>query len=195
MQRYTPDLSGRSIHCAVEGACGGTSLGLHLAANAISDGGRVLWASPDMPDATRFSQLFAHLSLVESSRFHAMNLVGNMELATNAILDAMNGLPSVSLIVLDDWCSRSGRVAKDSIEQMLRLHSSKNETVCLLLISKGGSDASGSGQALVARAQKPLADAGYEIWKLIKDASGSKRELMIDSESTTLQIQDDGYFV
>ena len=74
MERYDFALRGDRIHRAVEGSIGGTSLGLHLAAGRINGGQRVLWASVEMPDPARFSQLFQHLSLVESSRFHAMNL-------------------------------------------------------------------------------------------------------------------------
>ena len=56
-----------------------------MAKQAISDGGRVLWASPEMPDATRFSQIFSEISLTESSRFHAMNLVGNVDQALDSL--------------------------------------------------------------------------------------------------------------
>ncbi|MGB0329928.1 MAG: hypothetical protein ACPGCU_04840, partial [Candidatus Poseidoniaceae archaeon] len=78
-QRWSMDLTGKRIHLSVEGGCGGTTFGLHCAVNEIQTGGRVLWASPEMPNATRFSQLFASLNIVESSRFHAMNLIGAMD--------------------------------------------------------------------------------------------------------------------
>ena len=81
MERYDFALSGDRIHLAVEGSIGGTSLGLHLAADVINAGQRVLWASVEMPDPARFSQLFQHLSLVESSRFHAMNFGGRFDLS------------------------------------------------------------------------------------------------------------------
>jgi len=79
MQLWQAPLDGSSIHLAVEGSCGGTSLGIQLARQAIADGGRVLWASPELPDGTRFSQIFSGLEITASSRFHAMNLVGNFE--------------------------------------------------------------------------------------------------------------------
>ena len=104
MERYDFALSGDRIHLAVEGSIGGTSLGLHLAADVINDGQRVLWASVEMPDPARFSQLFQHLSLVESSRFHAMNFGGRFDRAIDALLEAATSLPSVGLVVLDDWC-------------------------------------------------------------------------------------------
>ena len=66
MERHDFALDGDRIHLAVEGSTGGTTLGLHLAADAIENWKRVLWASVEMPDPARFSQLFSHLSLVES---------------------------------------------------------------------------------------------------------------------------------
>ena len=45
MERYDFALSGDRIHLAVEGSIGGTSLGLHLAADVINAGQRVLWSS------------------------------------------------------------------------------------------------------------------------------------------------------
>ena len=71
----------------VEGSTGGTTLGLHLAADAIETVETQLWASVEMPDPARFSQLFTHLSLVESSRFHAMNFGGRFDRAVDALLE------------------------------------------------------------------------------------------------------------
>src|SRR5210317_873008 len=104
MERFNFEVSGERIHLAVEGSTAGTTLGLHLAADVINEGRRVLRASLEMPDAARFSQLFQHLSLVESSRFHAMNFGGKFDRAIDALLEAATSLPSVGLIVMDDWC-------------------------------------------------------------------------------------------
>ena len=79
MELWKAPLNGSAIHLAVEGSCGGTSLGIQMARQAIVDGGRVLWAAPELPDGTRFSQIFSGMELTASSRFHAMNLVGNID--------------------------------------------------------------------------------------------------------------------
>ena len=93
MGRLEMDLKGRQIHLAVEGSTGGTTIGLHFAADTIASGQRVLWASTEMPNPARFSQLFEHLSLVESSRFHAMNFGGRFDRAIDALLEAATSLP------------------------------------------------------------------------------------------------------
>ena len=63
MARWKFQSENNLIHLAVEGSVGGTSLGLHVAADVIGDGGRVLWVGEEMPDNQRFSQLFK-LSLI-----------------------------------------------------------------------------------------------------------------------------------
>ena len=137
-QRWSMDLSGKRIHLSVEGGCGGTTLGLHCAVNEIQSGGRVLWASPEMPNATRFSQLFASLNIVESSRFHAMNLIGAMDRCVDAIVEAEHSLPRVGLVVLDDWCNPTGRIEKESLAAVFDLANRIKPETTLLLISKSG---------------------------------------------------------
>ena len=81
MGRFRFKQAGEKIHLAVEGSVGGTTLGLHMATDVIERGGRVLWASPFMPDGVRFGQLFSHLSLANSSKYHAMNIGGDFDQA------------------------------------------------------------------------------------------------------------------
>ena len=44
MNFWTFKQNDSSIHLAVDGSCGGTTLGLQMAKQTISVGGRVLWA-------------------------------------------------------------------------------------------------------------------------------------------------------
>ena len=131
------------------GGCGGTTFGLHCAVNEIQSGGRVLWASPEMPNATRFSQLFASLNIVESSRFHAMNLIGAMDRCVDAIVEAEHSLPRVGLVVLDDWCNPTGRIEKESLAAVIDLAKRIKPETTLLLISKSGTDVTGSEKPIV----------------------------------------------
>ena len=102
MERHDFGLAGERIHLAIEGSTGGTSLGLHLAADVINGGQRVLWASVEMPDPARFSQLFNIFpwSRLTISRHE---LRGRFDRAIDALLEAATSLPSVGLVVMDDW--------------------------------------------------------------------------------------------
>jgi hypothetical protein len=194
MARYSLGAKGQDIHLAIEGSVGGTSLALHLAADAIENGGRVIWAGKDLPNAVRFSQLFSHLSLVQSSRFHAMSIAGNTEVAVLSIIQAMNSLPSVSMIVIDDWCQSGGRIASSDLTQMVKLRDEKKVEATLLLVSKGSIDASGnSKEIIVARSANAMQKAGFTIATLTRTKDGPFRTLKIGDESIDLKLEESGF--
>ena len=176
-ERWLMDLTGKRIHLSVEGGCGGTTFGLHCAVNEIQSGGRVLWASPEMPNATRFSQLFESLNIVESSRFHALNLIGAMDRCVDAIVEAERSLPRVGLVVLDDWCAPTGRIEKDNLDAVFDLANRMKPETTLLLISKSGTDVTGSEDAFRSRSKSNFKENGFEIWGLYSD---SKKTIHLD---------------
>lgn len=196
MGRARFEISGKNIHLAVEGSIGGTTLGLHIATDVIEQGGRVLWASPFMPDNVRFGQLFSHISLAHSSRYHAMNLVGDFNQAMDILIDTSNSLPSVELVVLDDWCDKSGKISTEKIASVKRLAEEIDDTICLLLTSKGNADASGkSSSAIVARAEEAMRKAGFEIWRLERPKDGPFRSLVQHEDTIELKLEEEGYFI
>ena len=118
--RFIHEFMAIKLRWLLDTSCGGGFMWRHYTRStdgkqAISDGGRVLWASPEMPDATRFSQIFSDISLTESSRFHAMNLVGNVDQALDSLRKTATALPNVSLVILDDYCPESGRYQDDVV--------------------------------------------------------------------------------
>ena len=191
-ERWVLDLLGKRIHLSVDGGCGGTTLGLHCAVDEIQGGGRVLWASPHMPNATRFSQLFSSLNIVEASRFHAMNLIGNMERCVDAIVEAEQNLPSVGLIVLDDWCEATGRIPSRNTKAVIDLKKRINESTTLLLISKAGTDVSGNGTEIKPRSEVILRDGGFEMWTL-KETENKSKILFHDGKELSGKIEDSGF--
>ena len=195
MGRFRFKQSGENIHLAVEGSVGGTKLGLHMATDVIERGGRVLWASPFMPDGVRFGQLFSHLSLANSAKYHAMNIGGDFEQAVEILIQTSNSLPSVELIVMDDWCERSGRISKDKISAVQKLAEETMDEICILLISKGSIDASGEAKtAVVARAKDSMESAGFEVWRLERPKDGPHRTLSTEDEVLNLRLEEEGFF-
>tara|TARA_B100000131_G_scaffold188258_1_gene181207 strand:- start:2233 stop:2802 length:570 start_codon:yes stop_codon:yes gene_type:complete len=187
MDIWQPTLDESSIHLAVEGSCGGTTLGLQLARQVIDDGGRVLWAAPELPDGVRFSQIFSEVSLTASSRFHAMNLVGNVDQAIDSLLKTAKVLPNVSLVVLDDYCPDSGAIPSDVISAVNKLVSDTTWTT--LLISKGGT--SMGSTPLIARGKNKLKTD--KVWLLTRPDSDSKRIIWLDEEEVHLRLNEEGF--
>ena len=194
MSRMSFPVEGTRIHLAVEGSTGGTTLGLHLAADTIEQGGRVLWASPEMPDGVRFGQLFEHLSLADSSRFHAMNLVGSLTQAVGVLLETSTALPSVRLIVLDDWCEPSGRIPAARVKDACTLAASLDSNITLVLISKAGIDAGDGDSSLTVRGKSGMEEGGYQVWTLERPKDGSERSLTIDGQKHPCCVQDEGFY-
>ena len=193
MARMQFPLDGARIHLAVEGSTGGTTLGLHMAADAIEQGGRVLWASPEMPDGVRFGQLFEHLSLAASSRYHAMNLVGSLTQAVDVLIETSTALPSVSLVVLDDWCVASGRIPSGRIKDACTLASLLDPSITLLLISKAGTDVSNNAESLNIRGEASMREGGFQIWSLSREKDGPKRAVRIEGDAKACHITDEGF--
>ena len=188
MDIWKYDFSDSSILLAVEGSCGGTSLGIQMARQAIIEGNRVLWAAPELPDSTRFSQIFSDVDLSASSRFHAMNLVGNFDQAIDTIIHTANTLPGVSLVILDDFSPNSGRVPKDVTSGVNKLIKSSNWTT--LLITKGG--VSMGEDSLTARGKSEI--KSDEVWLLTRPDSGSKRTLSVSNQKVNLFLKEEGFF-
>lgn len=187
MDLWKPLLDGSAIHLAVEGSCGGTSLGLQLARQVIEDGGRVLWAAPELPDGLRFSQIFEGMELTASSRFHAMSIGGNFDKSLVSLKSSAKMLPGVTLVVLDDYCSDSGQLSNDVVKTVNKFIENSDWTT--LLISKGGESMDSS--PLIARGKNKL-DADV-IWLLTRPNSDSKRVLWVDGESIDLRLAEEGY--
>ena len=194
MGRWKFQSDNNLIHLAVEGSVGGTTLGLHVSADTIEEGGRVLWVGEDMPDNQRFSQLFKHLSVIDSSRFHAMSMSSSFDKAIDAIISALDSLPSVKLIVLDDWCTSSGRISGNLISEVERLSKEVSDEIKLLLISKSSIDASGKKTGSVfARAEKAMIDIGFSVYVLTRPKDGPLRTINWDDSNLDLKLTESGF--
>ena len=194
VNRFSLSLDHKKIHLAIEGSCGGTSLGLHFAAQIIGQQHRVLWAGAELPHPQRFSQLFSHIPLTESSKFHAMSFGVKFDRTINEIILAAHSLPGVALIVLDDWCPSTGHIESERIEGLSMLAEKIPSNICILAISKGSEDVSGSRQGKFhGRAEKKLMSNGYEVATLTKSKDGYARVLSIENNEYLLNIQDEGF--
>ncbi len=184
---FRPSLDNRIIHLAVQGRCGGSTMGLQLAMQVISQGGRVVWAYHDLPDSARFSQIFSNLSPADSARFHAMNISGDVTQAFARVNSAITMLPDVRLLVMDDWIEKTGRVSKKYTEAIAKVIA-KREQCSILLISKGG-ESMKEGIPLNARG----ANKDMEVWLLTKPKDGIERILTLPKEQITLNLKEEGF--
>lgn len=192
MASWRPPFDAPSIHLACESGAGATSLALHMARMVLEDGQRVLWAAPDMPDPGRFAQVIGGLPPTVATRFHAMNLVGRMDLVTKALLQAATSLPGVGLVVMDDWAPATGRIPSASLDAMEGLVSGLDDVV-LLAIAKLGTDMDAEDGFRV-RSEERLQSAGFASWRMTVAPSGVRR-LEGPGEGQRVRIVDEGLVI
>lgn len=183
-----PTISG-CVHLSVAGGCGGTTWGLQYARNALQEEKHVVWICEDMPDGDRFSQIFSNLSTTSVSKFHVSAVGENTEQGIKSAIGLLQALDNISLVVVDDWTTKIGKVKPANLKAMLELIAECNSRdVELIAISSAYEDASGSGW----KARGKL--GGCETWFLHRSSVDSMmRELHIDDEVTIYILGDEGF--
>lgn len=189
MASWRPPFATTKVHLASESGAGATSLALHMALRVLENGQRVLWAAPEMPDPARFAQIIGGLSPTVATRFHAMNLVGRMDLVTKSLLQAATSLPGVGLVVMDDWSPSTGRIPKASLDALSTLVDGLEGTP-LIATTKLGTDMD-SEDGFRVRAEDRLHDAGFESWRMVVSTNGVRRLEGPDGEQQ-VRIVDEG---
>jgi hypothetical protein len=123
-----------------------------------------------------------------------MNFGGRFDRAVDALLEAATSLPSVGLVVMDDWCPSSGRIPADRLEHIERVAKECPSHVTVLLVSKGSVDASGSSNdPIVARSSEAMGRKGFAVWRLWRGKNGAQRTLMQHEEKVDLTLTDSGF--
>ena len=188
-----PDLPKR-VHLSVEGKAGGTTMALQYARHSILEGGRVIWASESMPDSERFGQLFADVDIVSSSRFHALELGTKLELAISQVVEASKFLPSVNLVVIDDWAPEQGKTPESTIKLAKKVLDVSERGASIILTSKSY-DNLAEGETVAVRAQKRLEEFGCATWKLSRRSlDGNLRLLSTPEGDFEFTLEENGFF-
>lgn len=180
-------------HLAVGEGCGGTSLALQYARNALIDGGRVIWVCEKSPDSQRFSQILNDVDVVSLAKFHMMECG---EVIAGGVLTAGKLAERLTpqLFVIDDWTPRSGQPDRLAISAIETICTILESTECKLLITSAlYSDASGKEQ-WKTRGKNLLEHLTPANWRLTITESGlQKRTLLAEEETIQLQINDEGF--
>ena len=177
------------VHLSVAAGCGGTTWGLQQARNALEEGMHVVWICEVIPDAERFSQMFANVSPSAVSKLHLSAVGENIGMGVKSAISLLNVLNNIALVVVDDWTTKIGKPSSDLRKSINTLIGEcKDNQVQLLIISSAYEDASGGGW----KARGAL--GGCETWFLHKCASEERiRELRIGDIVNKFTITDEGF--
>ena len=122
-----------------------------------------------------------------------MNLVGSLTQAVGVLVETSTSLPSVRLVVLDDWCAESGRIPAARIKDAGALADALNPDITLLLISKAGIDASNKAASMNVRGRKGMIECGFQVWTLERPADGPVRNITVGDDLQVCRIDESGF--
>ena len=192
-----------TTHLSVVSGSGGTTLGLQIARELILKNKHVFWISQNMPDPTRFSQLFGHVPFSSSSKLHISEAGENTEFAILSTMNVVSAMNNVGAVIIDDWLPRAGKASKKDVESVSKLSSVCRESdVSLLLISSAyenvegqSSDSSPADENWGYRVRaENLADSFVDqIWWLNLAGESNLRQLWIENQKTELRLEKSGF--
>ena len=181
--------TGELLHIASEPGAGATSLSLQLIRESLSKSGRIIWIGREMPDPGRLSNILGSLPTTSLSRFHAAAFGEHIDRGIEQSLDLIEGLGSVSHVVIDNWTGVSGKVNSQLTNIMKNLIQTCNKRCILIATSPMYADASGKDEWAI---RGP--DLFTTTWRLFrKNPNSPTRILDINSNQLELIPIDDGF--
>ena len=184
----TPE-PGELLHIASEPGAGATSLALQIIRESLNESGRIVWIAREMPNPGRLSDILGSLPPTSLSRFHAAAFGEHLARGIEQSLDLIEGLDSITHVVIDNWTGISGRVDKELVNVVQNLIKSCNNKCTLILTSPMYGDASGKDEWAI---RGP--DIFPKTWRLTrKNSNSSTRILDTGHETFQLTPSDDGY--
>ena len=192
-----------TTHLSVVSGSGGTTLGLQISRELILKGKHVFWISQNMPDPTRFSQLFSDVPFSSSSKLHISEGGEKLEFAIISTINVVSVMNNVGAVIIDDWLPRVGRASKSDVKVVSELSiMCKKKNVSLLLISSAYEHVEGDSTSLtpadenwqyMVRGKKLTSDFVDRIWWLNLANKSNLRHLWIEGQKTELRLENNGF--
>ena len=181
--------TGSLLHIATEPGAGATSLALQIIRDSLNENGRIIWIGREMPDPGRLSDILGTLPPTTLSRFHAGAFGEHLGRGIEQSLDLIEGLDSVSHVIVDNWTGVSGRVDASLIKNMENLIETCKNKCVLIATSPMYADASGKSEWSIRGPE--LFD---KVWRLIrKNANSENRILDNGTEECELIPENHGF--
>ncbi|MEE3030823.1 MAG: hypothetical protein VX331_06385 [Candidatus Thermoplasmatota archaeon] len=180
---------GALLHIAAEPGAGATSLALQIIRDSLLESGRIVWIGREMPDPGRLSDILGSLPPTSLSRFHAASFGEHLARGIEQSLDLIEGLDSITHVVIDNWTGVSGRVDKQLVNVVENLIKSCKDRCSLILTSPMYEDASGKDEWSI---RGP--DLITTTWRLTRKNSNSPTRLLDNGDEIFQLIPiDDGF--
>ena len=137
------DFEGRAIHVSASPGAGKTTLCLGIASDIILNGGRVIWACRNIPDADRFREILYKIDHSGLGRISILNFSSSLAGELDIIIKKAEDFGRRDIVIVDDWCESHGRAKKRDVSAAKEL-SMLIQRTNIIITSSSYEDASGS---------------------------------------------------
>ena len=185
------DLSAGPVHISVEAGIGGTSLCLSLAAAVLESNSRVVWLGRHTLDSKRTRRIFTGLNESQLERLFVVEFGEDLLTRATALKPLIDRLDELDLVVIDDWCSASGRAAATDLQAVRSLIKAAENTR-MILTAKAYESPAGGGDVWRSRGEQ--LSGVRQLWLLREEGIRNYRTLVDGENRTRLVLREAGFF-
>ena len=185
------DLSAGPVHISVEAGIGGTSLCLSLAAAVLESNSRVVWLGRHTLDSKRTRGIFTGLNESQLERLFVVEFGEDLSTRATALKPLIDRLDELDLVVIDDWCSASGRAAAADLQAVRSLIKAAVNTR-MILTAKAYESPAGGGDVWRSRGEQ--LSGVRQLWLLREEGIRNYRTLVDGENRTRLVLREAGFF-
>ncbi len=131
------------MHVSASPGAGKTTLCLGIASDIILNGGRVIWACRNIPDADRFREILYKIDQSGLGRISILNFSSSLAGELDIIIKKAGDFGRRDIVIVDDWCENHGRAKKQDVSAAKKL-SMLIQSTNIIITSSSYEDASGS---------------------------------------------------
>ena len=137
------ELTHGPLHVSASPGSGKTALCLGVISRIVSEGGNVIWACREIPNAERARSILCDFDDSDFEKITIIHYSNNLPKYLNTIISLSRSLTKRDIIILDDWCGNHGRASKGEISSVCELSDVCRNTN-LVITSSSYEDASGN---------------------------------------------------
>ena len=188
------DLDSGPVHLSYDPGAGATTLCLSIASSTLISGNRVIWLAREVPDSNRARQILVDLNEEELERLTIIQIKGGLHATGLSIRSFIGKMLPTDLLIVEDWCERSGKVPGGEIAGMIEIITSSRRCMCKIVFTSASyGDPTGLSERK-CRSESSFTDIARTVFLSRKESQGEIRVLDDRGILSEMLIADKGFF-